>query len=175
MPHKVGSLNTPKVVLPLDPNKISDLRTEKPTPAIEVHAKPDEPLNKSFLTPTILPRESPAGKDSSISERESITFSRTKPGMLLRPAHVRKPSSTKPDSQKMSTAVESGSFGDIKRELSCMKELDSQTLPLSSDGARNSVGEKDSDIKTVTEKLEKVISPEKPSIEENSKSLILCC
>ncbi|KAJ4703409.1 Katanin p80 WD40 repeat-containing subunit B1-like [Melia azedarach] len=151
--QKVGSLNSPKVIFPLDSKEISDLKSEKQSPPIGGLEKSNgQALNKSFLVPSIVPQESPAGKDSSISERESITFSRTKPGMLLRPAHVRRPSSTKCDAERLSTAVESGSFNNKKGELDSAVDPNSQTKLVSSDGVIKSSEANDPQIKSVTEK-----------------------
>ncbi|KAK2644160.1 hypothetical protein Ddye_019355 [Dipteronia dyeriana] len=156
--QKLGSLNSPKVEVP---KEISDLKTDLQSPGIRMQVKSNEQaLDKTFIVPNIVPQESPAGKDSSNSGRESITFSKTKPGMLLRPAHARKPSQNKIDSERLSTAIESVSFSNVKTESDAV-----QTQIVSSDGARKSCEEKDSSIKSVTEKL-------RPSKEENSNESI---
>ncbi|XP_044496781.1 katanin p80 WD40 repeat-containing subunit B1 homolog KTN80.2-like isoform X2 [Mangifera indica] len=155
---KVGSLESPKIVLPVDSKEITDLQAEKQNTAKDSLEKFNvQALIKSSVVPSIVPSESPAGKDSANSGKESITFSKTKPGMLLRPAHVRRPSVNKVETEKLSTPVESGSFSSMNGDMDCAKDPNFQTRLLSSDGALKSV-EKDSDIKSSTEKIQKVVS-----------------
>ncbi|KAK4858983.1 hypothetical protein QYF36_024854 [Acer negundo] len=164
--QKLGSLNSPKVEVPLNSKEISDLKTDLQSPNIGMQVKSNgQALDKTFIVPNFEPQESPAGKDSSNSGRESITFSKTKPGMLLRPAHARKPSQNKIDSERMSSVVESVSFSNVKSDSDAAMDLNFQTQIVSSDGARKSWEEKDSSIKSDTEKL-------RPSKEENSNGSI---
>ncbi|XP_022715939.1 katanin p80 WD40 repeat-containing subunit B1 homolog isoform X2 [Durio zibethinus] len=140
--QKVGSLNSPKVVLPLDANEKSNLAAEKQSPGTGVNAKSNGQLgNKSFITPSVVPRDNHVGKDSTNSGKESITFSRTKP-------------------------VESGTLSSIKSGLDSATDLNSQTRLTSENGARKSCEEKDSNIKSVIEKPEKMLSPQTPPNEE---------
>ncbi|XP_022715940.1 katanin p80 WD40 repeat-containing subunit B1 homolog isoform X3 [Durio zibethinus] len=165
--QKVGSLNSPKVVLPLDANEKSNLAAEKQSPGTGVNAKSNGQLgNKSFITPSVVPRDNHVGKDSTNSGKESITFSRTKPGMLLKPAHLRRPSVNKFEVEKLSAAVESGTLSSIKSGLDSATDLNSQTRLTSENGARKSCEEKDSNIKSVIEKPEKMLSPQTPPNEE---------
>ncbi|XP_031248266.1 katanin p80 WD40 repeat-containing subunit B1 homolog isoform X3 [Pistacia vera] len=165
--QKVGSLDSPKIVLPVDTKEITDLKTEKQNPAIDSLAKSNaQALIKSFVVPSIVPREGPAGKDSSNSGRESITFCKTKPGMLLRPAHVRRPSVSKIEAEKASTPVESGSFRSMKGDMDSAKDPNFQTQLVLSDGGRKSF-ENDSDIKNCTEKIQKAVSLQGPLNQEN--------
>ncbi|GMI72289.1 DWD hypersensitive to ABA 3, Katanin p80 subunit 2 [Hibiscus trionum] len=144
---KDGSLNSSKVVSPLDANAISNLAAEKQSPGIGVHAKSNGQTG-----------DNPVGKETTNSGKESITFSRTKPGMLLRPAHVRKPSVSKFEVEKPLAAVES-------ERLDSAVDLNSRTRLVSEDGDRTSCDEKDSNVETVTEKSEKMLSPQTPSIQ----------
>ncbi|KAH7568971.1 hypothetical protein JRO89_XS06G0082600 [Xanthoceras sorbifolium] len=173
--QKVGSLNSHKVEVPLDSKEISDLKTDLQSPAVGMQLKSNGlALDKSFIVPSIVPRESPSGKDSSNSKRESISFSKTKPGMLLRPAHVRKPSQGKIDADRLSMAVESGSFSNVRSDSDSAMDLNCQNQIASSDVARKSCEEKDSSIKSVTEKLEKTLSPQRPLKQENSNESLNC-
>lgn len=168
--QKIGPLNSPKVVPPLDSEEISDLQTEKQNPAIGVpEITNGQALDKSFIVPSIVPQESPAGKDSSFSAGESITFSRTKPGMLLRPAHIRKPSNSKYDAERLSTAAESESLNSKKSDLDSPVDPNVKTRLVSSDGARKSCEEKDCHIKTITGEIENIFSPQKPPKQEDGK------
>ncbi|XP_021294027.1 katanin p80 WD40 repeat-containing subunit B1 homolog isoform X3 [Herrania umbratica] len=158
--QKAGSLNSPKVVFPFDASEISNLAAEKQSPGTGVNAKSNgQSGNKSFVTPSVVPQDSPLGK-------ESITFSRTKPGMLLRPAHVRRPSVNKFEVEKLSAAVESGTLSNTKSVLDSSMDLNSQTRLVSEDRARKSCDEKDSNINSVTEKSEKMLSAKTPPNQE---------
>ncbi|KAJ6377113.1 hypothetical protein OIU76_026142 [Salix suchowensis] len=115
--QRAGSLNSSKVVLSLDSKETSAPLTEKQSPLMGMHATlSEQAYNKSLSVPTVVPRDIPVEKDSSDSGKETITFTKTKPGMLLRPAHVRRPSNSKNDVDKMSVALESGNFSSVTSE-----------------------------------------------------------
>ncbi|KAF2303405.1 hypothetical protein GH714_018002 [Hevea brasiliensis] len=137
--QKVGSLSSPKMALPLDTKEMDNPPTEKRSPTTEVNVKAGgEALDKSFVVPTVVPRDSLFEKNSSDSGRETVTFSRTKPGMLLRPAHMRRPSNSKNDAEKLSVALESESFSNVTSEKESAMDLKLQFLSVSEDGARKS-------------------------------------
>ncbi|KAJ6292488.1 hypothetical protein OIU78_024628 [Salix suchowensis] len=124
----------------------------------------EQAYNKSLIVPTVVPRDIPVEKDSSDSGKETIMFTKTKPGMLLRPAHVRRPSNSKNDVDKMSVALESGNFSSVTSEKGSVRDPSLQSQIVTEDGARKSCENKSSSIKGVTEKFEKVvISPETPN------------
>ncbi|KAK8524435.1 hypothetical protein V6N13_015458 [Hibiscus sabdariffa] len=174
--QKDSSLNSPKKVsLPVDACEISNMETEKPSPGTEVNVKSNgQSGKKSFIIPSVVPPENPIVKGSSNSAKESITFSRTKPGMLLKPAHVRRPSVNKFEVEKLSAVVESGTLSNLKSGLDREKDMNSQTRLVSEDGARKSCDEKDSNIKTVIEKSEKVLSTQTPPNQENCDESLTC-
>ncbi|XP_048592186.1 katanin p80 WD40 repeat-containing subunit B1 homolog KTN80.2-like isoform X1 [Brassica napus] len=103
------------------------------------------------------------GKDSSDSGKESITFSKTKPGMLLRPAHVRKTPSKQSVAVQSSTPKQSGSDGE--------KTLDTKTVLDSEESGRKPFDASDSIIKSITSKFEKALFPESPT--DEAKSMLL--
>ncbi|XVE51275.1 hypothetical protein DITRI_Ditri02bG0026800 [Diplodiscus trichospermus] len=173
--QKDGSLNSPKVVFPLDASELNNLAAEKQSPGTGINAKSNGQLcNKPFNTPSVVPRENPVGNDTTNSGKESITFSRTKPGMLLRPAHVRRPSINKFEVEKLPATVESGTLSNIKSGLDSAMDLNSQTRLVSEDGARKSCDEKDSSIKSVTEKSDKMLSPQTPLNQETCNESLNC-
>ncbi|KAF9672294.1 hypothetical protein SADUNF_Sadunf11G0026400 [Salix dunnii] len=162
--HRAGSLNSSKVVLSLDSKETSAPLSEKQSPLMGMRATLSEhAYNKSLIVPTVVPRDIPVEKDSSDSGKETITFTKTKPGMLLRPAHVRRPSNSKNDVDKMSVALESGNFSSVSSEKGSARDPSSQSQIVTEDGARKSCEKKSSSIKGVTEKFERVISPETPN------------
>ncbi|KAJ6769774.1 KATANIN P80 SUBUNIT [Salix purpurea] len=165
--QRAGSLNSSKVVLSLDSKETSAPLTEKQSPLMGMRATlSEQAYNKSLSVPTVVPRDIPVEKDSSDSGKETITFTKTKPGMLLRPAHVRRPSNSKNDVDKMSVALESGNFSSVTSEKGSVRDPNPslQSQIVTEDGARKSCENKSSSIKGVTEKFEKVvISPETPN------------
>ncbi|KAB5533962.1 hypothetical protein DKX38_017048 [Salix brachista] len=162
--QRAGSLNSSKVVLSLDSKETSAPLTEKQSPLMGMRATlSEQAYNKSLTVPTVVPRDIPVEKDSSDSGKETITFTKTKPGMLLRPAHVRRPSNSKNDVDKMSVALESGNFSSVTSEKGSVRDPSLQSQIVTEDGARKSCENKSSSIKGVTEKFEKVISPETPN------------
>ncbi|XP_024004100.1 LOW QUALITY PROTEIN: katanin p80 WD40 repeat-containing subunit B1 homolog [Eutrema salsugineum] len=133
--HKSGSLSAPKA------NATST----------------GQPGDKSFIV------HSDIGKDPSESGRESITFSKTKPGMLLRPAHVRKTPT------KQAVAVQSGILK--QSGLDGEKELDTKSAIDSEQSGRKTFDASDSIIKSITNKFEKALFPELPADEAKCMQL----
>ncbi|XP_038894612.1 katanin p80 WD40 repeat-containing subunit B1 homolog KTN80.1 isoform X2 [Benincasa hispida] len=111
-PQKAESLSSPKILFSLDSKEISYDASKKQSPASRVEMKSNE-VSKD--KPPVVPCDSPEVKDSPSSVRESITFSKTRRGMLLRPAHIRKPSNSKMDFEKLSVSVDSSRKTDLER------------------------------------------------------------
>ncbi|ESW20210.1 hypothetical protein PHAVU_006G189900 [Phaseolus vulgaris] len=153
-----GSLSE-KVDLPEEFKEICNLGTMKQSPATGVRVKSNEQaIKKSFIAPNIVPRDVPEGKISAKSEKETITFSKTKPGMLLKPAHVRRASTGRFDVDRFSEDMKSGTFCDPAIKLDSTKEPKFQTNL----GPQNEVKESCEDkhpIKSVTDKFDKILSP----------------
>ncbi|XVF87552.1 hypothetical protein PTKIN_Ptkin18bG0129600 [Pterospermum kingtungense] len=173
--QKDGSLSSPKVILPLDASEISNLAAEKQSLGTGINPKSNGNSGKnSFITPTVVPQDNPVGNDSTDSGKESISFSRTKPGMLLRPAHVRRASVNKFEVENLSAAVESGALSNTKGGLDSAMDLNSQSRLVSEDGARKSCEEKDSNNKSVVEKSDKMLSPQTPPNQETCNESLSC-
>ncbi|KAK4770769.1 hypothetical protein SAY87_031301 [Trapa incisa] len=100
--QRVGSLNSPKIILPLDASDTDNLMVKRHTSS--ARGSPEKSGSQAFVRSSsvsdIACEANPEQKDKSVPQRESIIFSRTKPGMLLKPAHRRKPSSTRVDSDE---------------------------------------------------------------------------
>lgn len=160
-------INSSKVLPPLD---LKETSAKKQIPAVGSLPKSNEQaVNKSLVVPSMVPRSSPNAKDSANSGRESVAFSKTRRGMLLRPAHVRSPSNSKVDMEKLPLAVESGTFSSMTSKLDSAVSLSSQIKIVSEDKDRESREEKNSAIKSVEEKFEAVLSLKRPSDQETSK------
>lgn len=156
--QRSGSYSSANVGLAEESKEIYNLETVKQTPTTKVHVKSDEQeTRKSHFVPNIEPRNIPDAKDSPKPEKEIITFSKTKPGMLLKPAHVRRASTGRFDVDRLSD-VNSGTFCDTKSKLDNTKDPKFQTDL----GSRNEVKESCEDkhpIKNVTDKSDKTVSP----------------
>ncbi|XP_022954653.1 katanin p80 WD40 repeat-containing subunit B1 homolog [Cucurbita moschata] len=109
---EAASLSSPKVVFALGSKEIIYDASKKQSPASRVETKS---IEVSTVKPPVVPCDSPEVKDSASSIRESITFSKTRRGMLLRPAHVRKPSNSKMDLENLSVSVDSSRKTDLER------------------------------------------------------------
>ena len=182
-PQKEESLTSPKVVFALDSKKIGYDASKEQSPASRVEMKSNE---VSRDKPPVVPCASPEVKDSPSSVRESITFSKTRRGMLLRPAHIRKPSNSKMDFEKLS--VDSSRKADLERlpvedsvsichttsDLNKAPEPNLKTSVLSEETHKDS-HRTNSNIISIEEKFEKIPSPsaETTSEQESRKMLSL--
>ncbi|GLU23061.1 hypothetical protein SLE2022_390930 [Rubroshorea leprosula] len=173
--QRVGSLNSPKLIPLLDPNEISNLPAEKQSSVVEIPLKSSaQAVDKSIIVPSIVPRNSPVEKDSSKSGRESIAFSRTKPGMLLRPAHARQLSNSKFEVEKLLATSEFDTLSNTKCNLDSERHLNSETKIIEEDGATKSCDDKCSGIKGGIEKFEKTLSPQATHNQETSNDFHDC-
>ncbi|CAL5409784.1 unnamed protein product [Camellia sinensis] len=163
---RVGSYTSPKVVNPSDSKEINNIQAQKKGPAVAVHAKNIGQTNtKSFIVPSVVPRVNADGKESANSRRESVSSGRASIGTSLKPPHIRRPSATKFDGERLSVPIESESF--------CKRSDDTAVDPsfhhrlIADDDARETSVEKHLNIKSVAEKFKKVLSPKGPSNQEN--------
>lgn len=124
--QRSGSLSSPKIILPLDSPDTGNLMVKRHTSSARPSPEKSrgQALHESLSVPDIAHQANPEEKDNSVPQRESITFSRTKPGMLLKPAHRRKPSSTRVDLEGLSSTAEVKSIKETK------SILDSSTDPV---------------------------------------------
>ncbi|XP_015943417.1 katanin p80 WD40 repeat-containing subunit B1 homolog KTN80.1 [Arachis duranensis] len=149
--QRSGSVNSQRIDIPEEPKEICNFGTQKPSSAAGVNVKPNEQLlRKSFVVPNVVPCDVPDVKDSAKSGEETITFTKTKPGMLLKPAHTRRASTGRFDIDK---------FSDTTSKLDSAKDTKFQRNL----GSQNEIKESCQDkhpIKNVTEKFDKTISPQ---------------
>ena len=147
---------------------MTTLPINKQSPAVGVHAKTGGQTNtRSFIVPSVVPRDSPDGKDLANTRRESMTSARTSTGTTVKPRHVRRPSATKFDVERLLVPVESESESISKiSDVAAVEPRFHDRLAANND-ARETSEEKHLNIKSVTQKFEKVLSPKTPSIQEN--------
>ncbi|KAI4296649.1 hypothetical protein L6164_036593 [Bauhinia variegata] len=152
--QRSDSTNSMKVEPPEDSKDISNLKAVKQSPATGISAKSKEQgLKKSYIVPNIVPLDFPDGKDSGKTAKEAITFSRTKPGMLLRPVHARRASTGRFDIEKFSPDVDSGAFGNTTGKLDTLTDSNFQMKRVSENEVKESCEDKHT-IDSVTKKFE---------------------
>lgn len=151
---------------------MNSIPNQKQSPAVGVHAKSVGQTNaKSFIVPSVVPRDCPDGKDSTITRRESNTSARAGIGAPLRPPHVRRPSATKFDAERLSVPSEAEPYrktsGDTAMDPTFHDRL------VADDNAKETSAEKHLDIKSVAQKFDKVLSPKTPSSKKNCEFFFL--
>ncbi|TYH53284.1 hypothetical protein ES332_D09G089200v1 [Gossypium tomentosum] len=123
--QKYVSLKSPKPVLPLDANE-KNQAAENQSPGAGLNIKSNgQSGDKSVTKPSVVLQD--VDKDYTNTGEESITFSGTKSGMLLKPGHVRRLSFNNFEVEKLSAAVEPGTHSDMKTGLDSAIDLDSET------------------------------------------------
>ncbi|TYI64419.1 hypothetical protein E1A91_D09G087100v1 [Gossypium mustelinum] len=123
--QKDVSLKSPKPVLPLDANE-KNQAAENQSPGAGLNIKSNgQSGDKSVTKPSVVLQD--VDKDYTNTGEESITFSGTKSGMLLKPGHVRRLSFNNFEVEKLSAAVEPGTHSDMKTGLDSAIDLDSET------------------------------------------------
>ncbi|EOA39559.1 hypothetical protein CARUB_v10008176mg [Capsella rubella] len=151
-----GSL---KPALPLELGKISNMASKKQNATNFGQAG-----DKYSSMHTVVSRDSDNGEEPSHSGRESISFSRTKSGMLLKPAHVKKTREKFEDS-KQSAVVQ---FETRKNSgLDVEAEPHTQNVFLSEQSGSKPFDAEEATIKGMTDKFEKVLSSEPRTDEAN--------
>lgn len=138
------------------PKEAIGLRLQKQTPASKING---QATNKNYVVPSIVPRESSDGKE--LVKSKSVTTSRGSTGILSKPAQMRRLSHGK---------LESGFVGNLN---SAMDQNFRRRLEPEAE-ANEYCEEKGSDIKTVAEKFEKVLSPKTPKDQGNSDEPLGC-
>ncbi|OIV96138.1 hypothetical protein TanjilG_13070 [Lupinus angustifolius] len=172
--QKSPSFNSTKADLPEESVEVSKSGALKQSPATGVHVKCNEQVQrKSSIVPSIASRNIPDGNVSENSGKETITFSKTRPGMLLKPAHAKRASVHRFDVDKYSEDVNSGTFCDTARKLSNTKDSEFQVNL----GSQNEVTESCEDkypTKTVTDKSDETISPQRLSDQAKCNESSFC-
>ncbi|KAI4312146.1 hypothetical protein MLD38_036989 [Melastoma candidum] len=167
--QRASSLNSSKVLLPLDLKDRKNLTTQSPRQS-SVTASPEKLNGRSnFVVPVTVTPDSSDGREAPQSRKDSITLSKTKPGMLLRPGHTRRPSLTKYSSiERLSVPSESPDIISSNRVASCHLEPNSGCRDASD--SENVVMESSEgmlpDIKTLTRTTSpaEIPKPEKASL-----------
>lgn len=149
--------------------EMNKIATQKQIPAVGLHSKPIGQANsKSFVVPKVVPRDNSDGKDSSKSRADSMTNVRASTGMPLKSAQTRRLSVAKLDVERLSMTV-------APLSSECMKGARFHNRLVADEGdAKESSEEKQSNITSVAEKFEKVLSPMISSNDGNCDESLDC-
>lgn len=167
--QRASSVNSSKVLLPTELKDQRKLTTQSPRQD-SVTASPGKPYghNKSLVVPNIVSPDSSDGRDAPHSRKDSVTFSRTKPGMLLRPAHSRRPSGTKYSVDRLSVPTESPDIIGSNRVTDRHLKLNSECRDTAEDEVKESSEGKSRNNETI---LRTILSEEIPKTEKGKKNL----
>ncbi|PIN19751.1 Microtubule severing protein katanin p80 subunit B (contains WD40 repeats) [Handroanthus impetiginosus] len=159
-PKTVDPVDIPKVVDQSDSKEISTIGVQKRGPAKSLPAKANAPsVNRSLVLPSIVPRDGPDGKDPVGSRRESCASAKASNVISAKPPHTRRLSSTRFDMQRMSASLESLPSDRTKSPLASKKDSNLQNRLVADENAKDSSEGKQSNTKTVAEKLDRPPSP----------------
>ncbi|GER25417.1 katanin p80 WD40 repeat-containing subunit B1 homolog [Striga asiatica] len=86
-----SSVDVPKAMHSSEPKEIRTVRIQKRVPAV----------NRSLITPNIVPRNGPDGKDPVVSRRESMSSVRAGGGTSMKPTNARRLSTSRFDMERM--------------------------------------------------------------------------
>lgn len=143
---------------PSEPKEISTVGTQKRGPATTLPAKANvSSANRSIVMPNIVPRDGPDGKYSVGSRRESIAS--TKASSVIKQSHARRLSTGRLDMERMSVSLESLPSDNMKTPVSSRKDLNLRNRLFADANAKDSSEGKQSNNKTVVEKLDRTSLP----------------
>ncbi|CAN0852826.1 Katanin p80 WD40 repeat-containing subunit B1 homolog KTN80.2 [Linum grandiflorum] len=159
--QRAASPNSTEAVFPSDSAQEFHPSAEKQSPFVELNTESDgQTVTKLHIVPAVVPAEE---KVSSDSRKEKITFSRTKPGMLLRP--VRRAS--KHETVEHSVNPEPVKLANIVSDKEHAAVVPLLTKIVCEERGFKSCDENKSVATNVEQKPDKVVSPEKSSIIDN--------
>ncbi|KAH0719609.1 hypothetical protein KY285_015640 [Solanum tuberosum] len=147
---------SPKVVPPLDSKENKKQLNQKLNSVVGLPAKNNGlPVGKSFVVPSVVPRDIPEEKNLDTCRRESVSATRVSSGISQKPSHIKCPSSNNYDMEKISVALQSEFADNLLRTVDCKKESDIDSRLMADNNSRERSEAKDSAVKHGGEKLEK--------------------
>ncbi|KAL3345371.1 hypothetical protein AABB24_024371 [Solanum stoloniferum] len=147
---------SPKVVPPLDSKENKKQLSQKFNSVVGLPAKTNGlPVGKSFVVPSVVPRDIPEEKNLDTCRRESVSATRVSSGISQKPSHIKCPSSNNFDMEKISVALQSEFADNLLRTVDCKKESDIDSRLMADNNSRERSEAKDSAVKHGGEKLEK--------------------
>lgn len=148
--------STPKVVPPSDSKENKKQLSQKHNSVVGLPAKANGlPVGKSFVVPSVVPRDIPEEKNLDTCRRESISVISVSGVMPQKPSHIKCPSSNTFDMEKISEALQSEFADNLSHTVDCEKESDIDSRLMADNDSRKLSETKDSAVKHGAEKLEK--------------------
>ncbi|XP_015066173.1 katanin p80 WD40 repeat-containing subunit B1 homolog isoform X1 [Solanum pennellii] len=147
---------SPKVVPPLNSKENKNQLSQKLNSVVGLPAKINGlPVGKSFVVPSVVPRDIPEEKKLDTCRRESVSATSASSGIPQKPSHIKCPSSNNFDMEKISVALQSEIADNLLRTEDCKKESDINSRLMADNDSRERSEAKDSAGKHGGEKLEK--------------------
>ncbi|CAN4083996.1 unnamed protein product [Withania somnifera] len=148
---------TPKVVPPSDPKENKKQLSQKLNSVVGLPANTNGlPVGKSFVAPSVVPRDIPEEKNLGTCRRESISATSVSGGIPQQPSHIKHPTSNNFDMEKISVVLQSEFADNLPRKVDCKKESDIDSRLMVNNNSRECSDAKDSTVKHGGEKLEKI-------------------
>ncbi|XP_060191410.1 katanin p80 WD40 repeat-containing subunit B1 homolog KTN80.4-like isoform X1 [Lycium barbarum] len=147
---------SPKVVPPSDSKESKKQSSQKLNSVVGLPAKTNGlPVGKSFVVPSVVPRDIPEEKNLDTCRRESISATSLSGGIPQKPSHIKRQSRNNFDMEKISLALESESADSLPCTVDCKKESNVDSRLMADNNSRECSEAKDSAVKHGGEKLEK--------------------
>ncbi|KAK4347111.1 hypothetical protein RND71_033450 [Anisodus tanguticus] len=150
--------HSPKVVPPSDSKENKKQSSQKLNSVVGLPAKTNGlPVGKSFVVPSVVPRDIPEEKNLDTCRGESLSATSVSGGIPQKPSHIKRLSRNNFDMEKISVALASESADSLPFSVDCKKESDIDSRHMADNNSRERSEAKDSaaKLKHGGEKLEK--------------------
>ncbi|PHT56048.1 Katanin p80 WD40 repeat-containing subunit B1 [Capsicum baccatum] len=145
-----------KVVPPSDSKENKKQLSQKLNSVIGLPAKTNGlPVGKSFVVPSVVPRDIPEEKNLDTCRRESISATSVSDGIPQKPSHIKHSSSNNFDMEKISVVLQSEFADNLPCTVDFKKESDIDSRLMAYNNSREHSEAKDPAVKHGGEKLEK--------------------
>ncbi|KAF3621841.1 Katanin p80 WD40 repeat-containing subunit B1 -like protein [Capsicum annuum] len=145
-----------KVVPPSDSKENKKQLSQKLNSVIGLPAKTNGlPVGKSFVVPSVVPRDIPEEKNLDTCRRESISATSVSGGIPQKPSHIKHSSSNNFDMEKISVVLQSEFADNLPCTVDFKKESDIDSRLMAYNNSREHSEAKDPAVKHGGEKLEK--------------------
>ncbi|XP_047328492.1 katanin p80 WD40 repeat-containing subunit B1 homolog KTN80.4-like isoform X2 [Impatiens glandulifera] len=162
---RIGRINSTKSSVSSDSKESSNISKPRQGPTAGAQKTFVQTNTKSFIVPTIVPRDSPNGRVKTTPRKEFISNTRNGPTGPAKSLYERSFSTTIFDTETPSVVVES----EAMEKVSHYKRAVNSTFSgrsLTNDEAKETIGEKHLDVKNVLDKLQNTSLHPTPSHHE---------
>ncbi|CAN4079000.1 unnamed protein product [Withania somnifera] len=147
---------SPKAFPPSDSKENKKQSSQKLNSAVGLPAKTNGlPVGKSFVIPSVVPRDIPEEKNLDTYRRESASATSVSGGIPQKPSHLKRPTCNNFDMENISVALQSKFADNLPPTVDCKKESDIDSRLMTNNNSRECSEAKDSAVKHGGEKLEK--------------------